>query len=42
MMQCFKTIIYMENYKVAQVCEIVGLDEEKKELIYRTIYERGK
>lgn len=40
MLLCFHTVVYMDNYKVAQVYEIAGWDEKKQSIIYKTIYER--
>jgi|Deesub1362A_J573_1020465.scaffolds.fasta_scaffold01860_8 pilus assembly protein CpaF len=33
-------VIYMKNYKVVEIKEICGYNEEKKEVAYRTIYNR--
>ena len=40
MIKSFQTIVYMENFQVKQIAEIIGYDEEKKDMIYRTIYRR--
>lgn len=41
MMTCFKTIVFMQDYTVQEVKEIVGWDSEKGELLYKVIYEKG-
>lgn len=40
MLACFKTLVYMEGYKVSQIYEMVGWNSETKELEYRPIYDR--
>lgn len=44
MLACFRTLIYMEDYRVMQVYEVVGWNPELKDLEYRPIYDkkRGK
>lgn len=37
MMDCFKTLIFMEHYKVKQVYSGVGWNEEKHELEYERL-----
>ncbi len=39
MMDCFKTVIFMEKYKVKQICSVEGWDEEKKEMRYKILFE---
>ena len=39
MIKSFEIIVYMENYKVKEISEIIGYDEDKKDMIYRAIYE---
>lgn len=39
MIKSFEIIVYMENYRVKEISEIIGYDEEKKDMIYRSIYE---
>ena len=39
MIKSFEIIVYMENYKVKEISEIIGYDEDKKDMIYRSIYE---
>ena len=38
MMCSFRTIVYMEDFQVKEITEIIGYDEEKKDMIYRPIY----
>lgn len=42
MMDCFKTVIYMEHYRVCQVYAVEGFDTNTEEMQYRTIYERER
>lgn len=42
MLKCFQTIVYLENFKIQEISEIIGYDEEKKDMIYRYIYRREK
>lgn len=37
-----EVVVFMHNFKVEEVTEIVGFDEEKKDLIKRTIYRKGR
>ncbi len=37
MMDCFKTVVFMKDYKVAQIFKCRGWNEEKKELDYEQI-----
>ena len=37
MLDCFKTVIFMEHYKVKEVYECVGWNEETKDLMYEKI-----
>ena len=38
MIKSFETIVYMEDFCVQEISQIIGYDEEKKDMIYRTIY----
>ena len=38
MLRSFQTIVYLENFHVKEISEIVGFDEEKKDMIYKYIY----
>lgn len=42
MIKSFQTIVYMEDYQVKEISEIVGYDEDKKDMIYRPIYRAPK
>lgn len=37
---CFKTLVYLENFKIKEITETLGYDDEKKELIQRCVYRR--
>lgn len=38
MLKSFQTIVYLEDYKVREISEIVDYDDKKKDFIYRPIY----
>ena len=38
MLQSLETIVFMKNFKVTEISEITGWNEEKKDLTYRAIY----
>ena len=40
MMKSFQTIVYLSGYKVQEITEIVGFDEKKKDMIYKSVYKR--
>lgn len=40
MMKTFQTIVYLEDFCVKEISEIVGYDDEKKDMIYRAIYRK--
>lgn len=40
MLKSFQTIIYLQDFKVMEISEIVGYDEEKKDMVYRYVYRR--
>lgn len=42
MMACFKTIIFMQNYKVQQVYQVTKWNADLENLEYKVLYERGK
>ena len=39
MIKSFQIVVYMEDYQVKEISEIIGYDEDKKDMIYRSIYE---
>ena len=39
MIKSFQIIVYMEDYQVKEISEIIGYDEDKKDMVYRSIYE---
>ncbi len=41
MLDCFQTLVFMRSYKVAEVYEILGWNEEKKELEYKKLFGGG-
>lgn len=38
MIKTFQTIVYLEDFKVREISEVIGYDEKKKDMAYRTIY----
>ena len=40
MIKSFQTIVYLEDFKVKEITEITGYDENKKDMVYRMIYRR--
>lgn len=42
MLKSFQTIVYLEDFQIQEISEVVGYDEEKKDMIYRPIYRREK
>lgn len=42
MVQSFQTLVYLEDFKVKEISEIVGYDEKKQDLIFRYIYRRDE
>lgn len=38
MMDCFKTLVFMEHYKVKEIFECKGWNEKRRELAYERIY----
>ena len=40
MLKDLEVIIYIENFKIMEITEIAGYDEEKKCIIYRSVYVR--
>ncbi len=40
MIKSFQTIVYLENFKVQEISEIVGFNEATKNPVYRMIYRR--
>ena len=40
MIKSFQTIVYLEDFKVKEITEIVGYDEQKKDMIYKMRYRR--
>lgn len=37
MLTTFKTIVFLKDFKVAEISEVLGFDEERKEIIYKKI-----
>lgn len=42
MLKSFQTIVYLKDFKVQEISEIVGYDEEKHDMKYKYIYRRDK
>lgn len=42
MLKSFQTIVYLQDFKVQEISEIVGYDEEKHDMKYKYIYRRDK
>lgn len=40
MLKCINLVIYMEHYIIREISEIVGYDDENKQLIFRLVYKR--
>ncbi|MBO4847137.1 MAG: Flp pilus assembly complex ATPase component TadA [Lachnospiraceae bacterium] len=40
MLRSFQTIVYLENFKIKEISEITGYNEERGEMEYRYIYRR--
>lgn len=40
MLSCFRTVVFMKEYKVNQVYEVTGWNPDTKDIEYRAIYER--
>ena len=40
MLKSFQTIVYLENFKIKEISEITGFNEETKDMEYRYIYRR--
>lgn len=40
MLKELDTIVFMNHFKVTEISEIIGWDDEKKELTYKTVYKR--
>lgn len=38
MLRSFQTIVYLEDFKVREISEITGFDDEKQDMTYRYIY----
>lgn len=42
MVQSFQTLVYLEDFKIKEISEIVGYDEKKRDLKFRYIYRRSE
>ena len=40
MLKHLDTVIFMKDFKVTEIAEVVGWDEEKKDLIYKKIFDK--
>ena len=41
MLKDLEIIIYIEGFKIQEITEIVGYNEEDKKIIYKTVYKRN-
>jgi len=41
MMKSFETIVYLKDFKVQEITQIIGYDEARKDMVYRPIYRRS-
>ena len=41
MVRAFQTIVYLENFKITEISEVLGYNEEKRDMDYRYIYRRN-
>lgn len=39
-LKCFRTIVYLRDFKVQEIVEILGYDDKKQDMIFRQIYRR--
>ena len=39
MFQDIRTIIFMKDFHISEITEILGFDQKEKNLIYRTVYD---
>jgi pilus assembly protein CpaF len=39
MMECFRTVVFMKGYRVSQIYDVTGWNEERQELEYITLYD---
>lgn len=42
MLKDLEVIVYIESFKIQEISEIVGYDEDRKEIIYKSIYKRSQ
>ena len=40
MIKSFQTIVYLSDFKVQEISEIIGYDDDREDMIYRPIYRR--
>lgn len=40
MIKSFQTIVFLQDFKVQEISEIIGYNEERKDMIYKSIYKR--
>lgn len=40
MLKELQVVVFMKNFKVAEISEVIGWDYEKKDLKYRTVFRR--
>lgn len=42
LIKSFQTIVYLEDFQIKEITEIIGYDEKRKDMIYRPIYRADK
>lgn len=40
MLKSFETIVYLRDFKVQEISQIIGYDDDKRDMVYRPIYRR--
>ena len=41
MLKAFQTIVYVKDFRIEEILEIEGFDEDKKDMTYKTIFKRS-
>ena len=42
MLKCFQTIVYLDEFKVREISEVVGYNDQTHDMIYKPIYRAAK
>ena len=40
MLKSYQTIVYLENFAIKEISEIIGYDEENNKMLYKPIYRK--